>query len=347
MKGISKKIGKMHAEGLNNAINSNIVVVVLIATVAFAAIFNVPGQYPQNPTKLAPEMSLREANIAPNIAFEIFIIFDSTALFISLAVVVVQTSIVVIERKAKKQMTKVINKLMWIARVLISVAFLAMSHIIVGDQKELAIVATALGIVIMAATLGTLCYCAFLNTVHTHHRFQFSLHFLPPPSSPSSLAIYALPRCMEVPSIHLPHSRRPILRWHQTHHQRPGPLRHQRLRNLSLDLELLLALAREIGLRRKDFFPGSPATLNPIASSGFVLSLIVLGGTEVLDEGLVDGELIGAEGLGHEEVAGEWLVVEEKGRRTWTKVKMRNRRLSCFSFYLFLFGFSSPCASNF
>ncbi|AES81769.1 putative ankyrin repeat-containing domain, PGG domain-containing protein [Medicago truncatula] len=158
MKGIAKRINKMQAEGLNNAINSNTVVAVLIATVAFAAIFTVPGQYPQNTKNLAPGMSPGEANIAPNIEFLIFVIFDSTALFISLAVVIVQTSVVVIEREAKKQMTAVINKLMWIACVLISVAFLAMSYIVVGDQKELAIAATALGTVIMAATLGTLCY---------------------------------------------------------------------------------------------------------------------------------------------------------------------------------------------
>ncbi|XP_027350144.1 ankyrin repeat-containing protein At5g02620-like [Abrus precatorius] len=158
MQGIAKRINKMHAEGLNNAINSNTVVAVLIATVAFAAIFNIPGQYPQSPKDLTPAMSPGEAWIAPDIAFMIFIVFDSTALFISLAVVVVQTSVVVIERKAKKQMMAVINKLMWIACVLISVAFLAMSYIIVGDHKELAIAATALGTVIMAATLGTLCY---------------------------------------------------------------------------------------------------------------------------------------------------------------------------------------------
>lgn len=158
MKGIAKRINKMHAEGLNNAINSNTVVAVLIATVAFAAIFTVPGQYPRNPEELAPGMSPGEANIAPNTEFLIFMIFDSTALFISLAVVVVQTSVVIIDRKTKKQMTAVINKLMWIACVLISVAFMAMSYIVVGDHKELAIAATVLGTVIMVATLGTLCY---------------------------------------------------------------------------------------------------------------------------------------------------------------------------------------------
>jgi len=44
----------------------------------------------------------------------------------------------------KKQMTAVINKLMWITCVLISVTFLAMSYIVVGDQKKLAIAATTI-----------------------------------------------------------------------------------------------------------------------------------------------------------------------------------------------------------
>ncbi|KAK4375980.1 hypothetical protein RND71_006657 [Anisodus tanguticus] len=47
--GIAKRIDKMHAEGLNNAINSTTVVAVLIATVAFAAILSVPGQYIEYP----------------------------------------------------------------------------------------------------------------------------------------------------------------------------------------------------------------------------------------------------------------------------------------------------------
>ncbi|KAK7245225.1 hypothetical protein RIF29_40060 [Crotalaria pallida] len=165
MQGIAKRLNKMHAEGLNNAINSNTIVAVLIATVAFAAIFNVPGQYPNDQTKLTPGMSPGEVNIATDIGFKIFIIFDSMALFISLAVVIVQTSVVVIERKAKKQMTAVINKLMWLACVQISVAFLAMSYIVVGDQKWLAIAATVIGTVIMAATLGTLCYWVIAHRV--------------------------------------------------------------------------------------------------------------------------------------------------------------------------------------
>ncbi|KAE8733004.1 Ankyrin repeat-containing protein [Hibiscus syriacus] len=157
--GIAKRLNKMHYEGLNNAINSTTVVAVLIATVAFAAIFTVPGQYIDHPKDIRPGHSLGEANIAPKPAFIIFFIFDSIALFISLAVVVVQTSVVVIESKAKKQMMAIINKLMWLACALVSVAFLALSFVVVGkEERWLAIGVTIIGTSIMATTLGTMCY---------------------------------------------------------------------------------------------------------------------------------------------------------------------------------------------
>ncbi|KAJ9188942.1 hypothetical protein P3X46_000291 [Hevea brasiliensis] len=159
VQGIAKRVNKMHAEGLNNAINSTTVVAVLIATVAFAAIFTVPGQYVDDVNDIPPGQSLGEANIAPKAPFIIFFIFDSIALFISLAVVVVQTSVVAIESKAKKQMMAIINKLMWIACALISVAFLALSFIVVGKhEKWLAISVTIVGASIMVTTLGTMCY---------------------------------------------------------------------------------------------------------------------------------------------------------------------------------------------
>ncbi|BBH04870.1 Ankyrin repeat family protein [Prunus dulcis] len=158
VQGIAKRLHKMHTEGLNNAINSNTVVAVLIATVTFAAIYQIPGQYVDDPKDIPHGQSLGEANIAPKLAFMIFFIFDSIALFISLAVVVVQTSVVVIESKAKKQMMAIINKLMWLACVLVSVAFLALSFVVVGGQKWLAIGVTIIGTVIMAATLGTMCF---------------------------------------------------------------------------------------------------------------------------------------------------------------------------------------------
>ncbi|KAG6775341.1 hypothetical protein NC652_013188 [Populus alba x Populus x berolinensis] len=159
VQGIAKYVNKMQAEGLNNAINSTTVVGVLIATVTFAAIFTVPGQYVGDPSEIPPGQSLGEANIATRAPFIIFFIFDSIALFISLAVVVVQTSVVVIENKAKKQLMAIINKLMWIACALVSVAFLALSYIVVGEHEIwLAIGVTIIGATIMVTTLGTMCY---------------------------------------------------------------------------------------------------------------------------------------------------------------------------------------------
>ncbi|KAJ8754181.1 hypothetical protein K2173_002080 [Erythroxylum novogranatense] len=166
--GIAKRLNKMHTEGLNNAINSTTLVAVLIATVAFAAIFQVPGQFADKPEKLAPGQSAGQANIAPKPEFLIFVVFDSIALFISLAVVVVQTSIVVVERNAKKQLMSVINKLLWLACVLISVAFLALSYDVVGTKgRWLAHWVTVLGTVIMVATIGTMCYWVVMQRIES------------------------------------------------------------------------------------------------------------------------------------------------------------------------------------
>ncbi|XP_073062932.1 ankyrin repeat-containing protein At5g02620-like [Primulina eburnea] len=166
VRGIAKRLDKMQTEGLNNAITSTTVVAVLIATVAFAAIFTLPGQYADEQTEVPPGSSLGEANIAPRLEFSIFLISDSLALFISLAVVVVQTSVVVVEKEAKKLLMTVINKLMWLACAFISVAFLAICYIIVGDQERwLAIGITVIGTLIMATTLGTLCYWVIMHRI--------------------------------------------------------------------------------------------------------------------------------------------------------------------------------------
>ncbi|XP_010251404.1 PREDICTED: ankyrin repeat-containing protein At5g02620-like [Nelumbo nucifera] len=158
---IAKRLKKLHISGLNNAINSATVVAVLIATVAFAAIFTVPGQYVEDEVV---GLSLGQAHIANNPAFLIFFLFDSLALFISLAVVVVQTSVVVIEQKAKEQLMFVINKLMWLACLFISVAFISLTYIVVGHHARwLAIYATVIGGSIMLTTIGSMCYCVILH----------------------------------------------------------------------------------------------------------------------------------------------------------------------------------------
>ncbi|KAL9258319.1 Ankyrin repeat-containing protein [Drosera capensis] len=161
VKRIAKRLKKLQSNGLNNAINSATVVAVLIATVAFAAIYQVPGQYVDSPQ---PGATLGQAEIADSRAFMVFFMFDSVALFISLAVVVVQTSVVVVEQKAKQQLMFVINKLMWLACLCISVAFISLTYVVVGPQgKWIAIWSTVIGGVIMLTTIGSMCYCVILS----------------------------------------------------------------------------------------------------------------------------------------------------------------------------------------
>ncbi|RVW49378.1 Ankyrin repeat-containing protein ITN1 [Vitis vinifera] len=112
---ISKELRKLHREGINNATNSVTVVAVLFATVAFAAIFTVPGG--DNPDGTGV--------VVKSASFKIFFIFNALALFTSLAVVVVQITLVRGETKAERNVVVVINKLMWLASVCTSVAFIA------------------------------------------------------------------------------------------------------------------------------------------------------------------------------------------------------------------------------
>nr|XP_043634719.1 ankyrin repeat-containing protein At5g02620-like [Erigeron canadensis] len=167
VKGMRKRINKMHLEGLNNAINSTTIVAVLIATVTFAALFQLPGLYVDNPQKIPIGFSLGEANIASKPEFIVFLISDSLALFISLALVVVQMSIVVVEKRAKKQVMQYINKLMWLACVFVSVAFLALSFVVVGSDKWLAVGVTVIGSMTLASTLGTMCYWVIRHRIES------------------------------------------------------------------------------------------------------------------------------------------------------------------------------------
>ncbi|PSR93065.1 Ankyrin repeat-containing protein [Actinidia chinensis var. chinensis] len=147
--GIAKELRKLHREGINNATNSVTVVAVLFATVAFAAIFTVPGG----------DLDSGKAVVANSSSFKIFFIFNAIALFTSLAVVVVQITLVRGETKAERRVVEVINKLMWLASVCTSVAFMASSYIVVGrTHKWAAILVTVVGGVIMAGVLGTMTY---------------------------------------------------------------------------------------------------------------------------------------------------------------------------------------------
>ena len=131
-------------------------------------LFTLPGNYagPQNLSQ--PGLSLGQALIAKKVALEIFFIFYSVGLFISLAVVVVQVSLVAWERKAQSKVIFVFNKLIWMACMCTSVAFIALSFIVVGHHALwIAITITIIGGSIILGKLDTMCYFA--------HRNQFGI----------------------------------------------------------------------------------------------------------------------------------------------------------------------------
>ncbi|XWS66985.1 hypothetical protein CRYUN_Cryun05aG0247600 [Craigia yunnanensis] len=152
--GIAMELRKLHRAGINNATNSITVVAVLFATVAFAAIFTVPGGDNDNGM----------AVVVSGTSFKIFFLFNATALFTSLVVVVVQITVVRGELKSERRVVEVINKLMWLAAVCTSISFISSSYIVVGRHNRwAAILITVIGGVIMAGVLGTMTYFVVKN----------------------------------------------------------------------------------------------------------------------------------------------------------------------------------------
>ncbi|XP_023544906.1 ankyrin repeat-containing protein ITN1-like isoform X2 [Cucurbita pepo subsp. pepo] len=149
MNGIAKELRKLHRAGINNATNSITVVAVLFATVAFAAIFTVPGG--DDITGMAVMVG------SPS--FKVFFIFNAIALFTSLAVVVVQITVVRGETKSERRVVEVINKLMWLASVCTTIAFISSSFIVVGRRNRwAAVLISIIGGVTMAGILGAMTY---------------------------------------------------------------------------------------------------------------------------------------------------------------------------------------------
>ncbi|XP_077230398.1 ankyrin repeat family protein [Tasmannia lanceolata] len=154
--GIAKDLRKLHREAVQNTTNSVTVVAVLIASVAFMAIFNLPGQYVQD------KRDSGKAYIADKMGFRVFCLLNATALFISLAVVVVQITLVAWDTNAQKQVVSVVNKLLWTACLCICGAFLSLAFVVVGHQASwMAITITAVGGPIMVGTMACMCYFVF------------------------------------------------------------------------------------------------------------------------------------------------------------------------------------------
>ncbi|KAF7818548.1 ankyrin repeat-containing protein ITN1-like [Senna tora] len=147
--GIAKELRRLHREGINNATNSVTVVASLFATVAFAAIFTVPGGDDDHGMALMVQTK----------SFKIFFISNSIALFTSLAVVLVQITVVRGHLKTERRVVEVINKLMWLASVCTTVAYISSAYIVIGRRnKWAATLVTVIGGLIMAGVLGAMTF---------------------------------------------------------------------------------------------------------------------------------------------------------------------------------------------
>lgn len=180
--GIAKELRKLHSEAVQNTTNSITVVAVLFASIAFLALFNLPGQYVEEGADAG------EARVAGNIGFQMFCLLNTISLFISLAVVVVQITLVAWDTRAQKLVVSVINKLMWTACICTCGAFLGVAFVVVGKKSSwMAVTITLMGTPILVGTLASMCYCVFRqrfgNESHRRIRrgsgsksFSLSLH---------------------------------------------------------------------------------------------------------------------------------------------------------------------------
>ncbi|KAI4332457.1 hypothetical protein L6164_017365 [Bauhinia variegata] len=132
--GIAKELRKFHRAGVHNATNSVTVVAVLFATVAFAAIFTVPGGDDEN-----------------GVAIMITLVRGAT--------------------KSEMRVVEVINKMMWLASVCTTIAFISSSYIVIGRRNMwAALLVTGIGGVTMAGVLGTMTYYVVKSKRHRREK---------------------------------------------------------------------------------------------------------------------------------------------------------------------------------
>lgn len=147
--GIANELRKLQREGINIATNSVTVVASLIATLAFAAIFTVPGG----------DLDSGLAVTVGTAPFKMFYFFNAISLFVALSVVVVQITLVRGETKTERRVIQVINKAMWLASMTTTIAFISASYIVVGRHNRwAAVLVTVIGGCIISAVLGVMTY---------------------------------------------------------------------------------------------------------------------------------------------------------------------------------------------
>ncbi|XP_059069764.1 ankyrin repeat-containing protein ITN1-like [Cryptomeria japonica] len=127
--GMAEELRQLHKEGIKNAGNTVTVVALLIATVAFAAMFTVPGGLKNGGEDEGTAL------MAHTVAFKVFVISDTVALFSSFAIALILVTVVPFHKKVLMKLLFFINKIMWVAVGYTASAFLSAGYVVVGPKS--------------------------------------------------------------------------------------------------------------------------------------------------------------------------------------------------------------------